>query len=113
MTMALSADADGDQPVVHLSGELDAATVPVLASAVQAQIESGRRHVVLDLGGVTFLDSSGLGQFVSHHKTLRRLGGGLRLANPSSRVMAVLNLTGLDQVFEIYPSVQAALSPEV
>jgi anti-anti-sigma factor len=110
VTIPLSVHADQDLPVVHVTGEIDVASVPVLASALQAQIESGQRHVILDLEGVSFMDSSGLGQLVSHHKALRRLGGGLLLANPSPRVQAVLTITALDQVFHVYPSVGAALA---
>jgi anti-sigma B factor antagonist len=96
-------------PVVRVAAEIDVATAPALDTAMQEQVDAGHDVLVLDLAGVTFLDSSGLGLFVAHHKTLRRRGGSVRLANASSRVLKVLTVTGLDQVFPVYPSVQAAL----
>ena len=73
-------------------------------TSASGQIDDGHEVLVLDLGEVTFLDSSGLGLFVEHHKTLRRQGGCVRIANASPRVLTVLAITGLDDVFQLYPA---------
>lgn len=108
--MVLSIEVDRDFPVVRVAGELDHATVPAVAAPLQEQIENGCSVLVLDLEGVTFMDSSALGLFVSHHKTLQRRHGALRIANAPSRVLAVLTMTGLDRFLAVYPSVEGALA---
>ena len=108
--MAVSVRVDGDVPVVRVSGEIDVATAPALDAAMREQIDDGHRVLVLDMRRVTFLDSSGLGVLISHHKTLRRHHGSLRIANASARVLTVLTITALSDVLTLYPSVPAALA---
>lgn len=108
--MSVSVRHHGDVPVVQVSGEIDVATAPALDAAMREQIDAGHLVLVLDMHRVTFLDSSGLGVLVSHHKTLRRHRGCLRIANASARVLTVLTITALNDVFALYPSVQAALA---
>lgn len=108
--MPLWVEVDRDFPVVHVAGELDQVTAPVLAAAIQIRVDAGHFDLVLDLHKLTFLDSSGLGVLVTQHKALRQRHGRLRIANAPSRVLAVLNLTRLDHVLEVYPSVDAALA---
>ena len=83
-------DAD-NAPVVTLTGELDLSTVPALRGCL-APLEG---RVIVDLRGVSFLDSSGIGALVAARKALSNRGGDLTLRAPSSRVRRVLELTGL------------------
>ena len=109
MNMTLSIDVSRDIPVVRVAGELDHETVPALRAAMQETID-GHRDLILDLHAVTFLDSSALGMCVTHHKTLRKRGGSLRIANASSRALTLLTLSGLNQVLQLYPTLDAALA---
>lgn len=110
--MGFSVEVNPAVPLVRVAGDMDVATVPELDAAIQKRLADGYLVLVLDLAGVTFLDSSGLGVLVSHHKTLRRQSGSLRIANASPRVLAVLSITGLDEVLALYPTVQAALEDD-
>ncbi|MCS7477415.1 STAS domain-containing protein [Umezawaea endophytica] len=94
--------------VVAVVGDVDMNTVPELEDRLVAV---GRPEVplVLDLTGVTFLDSTGLSALVRCHQ--RGLGGGgFRLVVASRAVARPLSLTALDGLLDIYPTVDAALA---
>jgi anti-sigma B factor antagonist len=78
---------------------------------LKALIADGNVHVVLDLGNVGFLDSQGLGALISCLKVLRQVDGSFVLANISEPVEAVLRITRLVRVFDVRPTVEAALCP--
>ena len=71
-------------------------------------INSGDRHIILDLGRVSDVDSAGLGFLVMCFTSVRRAGGELRLAAPSPRVVHALSLTRLDTVFPVFPTTEDA-----
>ena len=89
--------------------------VPLFRQAAVEQLASGCDRLVLDLTNVTFVDSTGLGVLIGICKRMRALGGTLLLVATSAQVLMTLNVTGLDQIFEIHKTVEAALSdrPEV
>lgn len=68
--------------------------------------------VVFDLGGVTVMNSSGLGMLVSSLTTLKKLEAGLRLASVPDKVQSLLTMTHLDTVFTIYETVDDAVAAE-
>ena len=86
---------------ITLLGELDLATAPRLWAAIDAALDNGQRQLELDLSGLRFVDSTGLGVFVRAGKELRSLGGGLTLRNPGERLLTLLEITRLEEVFEI------------
>jgi anti-sigma B factor antagonist len=94
--------------MVTVHGELDAHTAPQVREAVEASITPGAR-VVADLTGVTFLDSTGLGVFVTALKHVREVDGTLDLVITSPRVLKVFELTGLDVVIPIHEEISGAL----
>ena len=75
-----------------------------LRDHVQALIEAGRLDVVLDLSGVTFADSTVVGEIASTHSALHRRGGRLTLLNPSTRMSLLLSVSRLTSVIEIRPT---------
>jgi anti-sigma B factor antagonist len=85
--------------VIRTSGRLNMVAAPRLRELV-AQIvrQDGRSHVVVDLADTDFMDSSGLGALISGLKTARAAGGDLRIARAQTQVLAVLQLTNLDQI---------------
>lgn len=101
----------GDAYVVTLRGEIDAYTSPALRHDLRRLIEDvGVSTLVIDLSAVTFLDSSALGALVGALRRLRERDGGLRIVEPSTTAARIFSLTGLDAVFDLYPTCGAALS---
>lgn len=88
----------------EVSGRVDSTNATELGSAMDKAVDDGKSNLVLDLGGVEYMSSAGLREMVRILKRVKRVGGDLRIANPSERVREVLELAGLDSVFEIYPT---------
>jgi anti-sigma B factor antagonist len=78
------------------------ASGPSLQARVRELLDSGHKNIILDLGGVTFLDSSGLGQLVGSYATAVSRGGEIRLLNLNKRVYDLMQITKLYTVFAIY-----------
>lgn len=91
--------ADG---VIKVTGELDIRTSPRLEHAAGALVDRGG-HVVLDVSGLTFCDSTGLAGLVRLHKRAGAAGGSLVLRAPVARVQHLMSLTGLIRLFVIEP----------
>jgi anti-sigma B factor antagonist len=72
--------------------------------------ESGHKQIVLDLAGVDYIDSAGLGTLVAGAASVRRAGGELKLANLTSRVRDLMQITRLSTLFEVYDSLDKARS---
>ena len=100
--------ADATPPVVAVSGEIDVATAPQLRECLQRVIAQGEPTIVLDLLGVTFLDSTALGVLVGALKRCREAGGDLHIVVADPRIMKIFEITGLTNVFTIVDSLQAA-----
>lgn len=100
----------GAWTVVEVKGEVDLYTAPKLREEILSRVESGDRKIVVDLGDVGFLDSTGLGVLVGALKRLKEQDGTLALVCPQGAVLRVLQITGLDRVFPIHESVDQALA---
>ncbi|GIH12410.1 STAS domain-containing protein [Rugosimonospora africana] len=108
MELSLSArDAEG-YLILDVAGEIDVYTAPQLRERLIALVEGGARHVIVNLDRVEFLDSTGLGVLVGALKRLRGVGGELFLACGQERLLKIFRITGLDRVFTMFPSVEAA-----
>ncbi len=103
----------GGWQVLRLIGEVDVAAAPRLRDRLVQLVITGPAYVVVDLAGVTFIDSMGLGALVSGLKRARAHDGDLRLAAASDHVAKVLSITRLDQAFLVADDVDAALSGTV
>ena len=91
-------------------GRLDVVGAPALKEAVTEAVKDGQPRLIIDLEGVSFVDSSGLGSVVAALKQVRSSKGDLRLAAPNQQVRVVLELTALDRVFPYYATVEEALT---
>jgi anti-sigma B factor antagonist len=111
--LSISRADHGDRTVVHLGGEIDVYTAPLVREKLDEQIQAGRTDLVVDLTEVSFLDSTGLGVLVGRLKLARTRGGSMRLVGTDDRVLKVFAITGLDKVFEIHPDVASALAAGV
>jgi anti-sigma B factor antagonist len=99
---------EGRRAVIGVAGRVTAATAPDLRAAIRRLVEAGRPEIVIDLSGVSFLDSSGLAALVSGLKATREAAGWLRVAAVREEVRSIFTLTMLDRVFSLYPDVVAA-----
>ena len=100
----------GDVTVVMLEGEitLDDGDL-ALGRYIDALVKAGRVKIVLDMGGVTYIDSAGVGMMVSELKLVRSRNGAVRLAQLSTRSDRLLALMKLKIVFEVFESVDDAV----
>jgi anti-sigma B factor antagonist len=90
-------------------GEVDLATVPALAQTLGGVADDQTGDVIVDLTGCRFLDSRGLGALIAIRARLERSHRRLALVLANQSVLRIFQITQLDEVFEIYPSLRAAL----
>ena len=110
MDLQLKVELVGKQQVViTLAGILNAINAMTLKNQIKTLVAEGRKHVIIEMSGVSFIDSSGLAALVSGLKTVRSVDGSLKLAAVSEQPRDVFKLTMLERVFSFYPTPQAAL----
>lgn len=107
--VASSAGETGDIGVLRLSGELDIATSGTLRQSLDALREEGRENLVLDLSGVTFCDSTGLGTVATHARWVMGVGGVLVVCGLRPDVDAVFAISGLSTVLPTAKSLGEAI----
>lgn len=93
-----------------MAGEIDAGTECALRDALTSVLARGIRRVVVDLAGVAFLASSGIGVLMGARRVLAAEGGSLVLAAPRGEVAQILSLTGVGEVIPVAASVADAVA---
>jgi len=99
---------DSNVAVIHGDGRLNMVSAPTLREVVGDVIAAGQNRVVVNLSGVEFMDSSGLGSLVGCLKRARQAGGDLRISAPTAQVAMVLQLSNLDRVLITVESAHTA-----
>jgi anti-sigma B factor antagonist len=100
----------GNVVVFQFQGGLDRGDLPALERHLNEALMAARPHVVVDLAEATFLSSAALGLFVRARKSAQERHGELVIARPSPFVVSVLATLGLDRVFWIHQTADAAIS---
>ncbi len=100
----------GEVTVLSCQGRLTMVGAPTLRSAIDEAVTEGRVHLVIDLVGTPFVDSSGLGALVAGLKRTRQAGGDLRIASAQEQVRMVLDLTNLDRILQPFDTVGDAVN---
>lgn len=95
--------------VVALAGEIDLSNHVALRTALNDLIVNGSVDLVLDLTDVTFMDSTGLGAMIGTRRRVHAFQGSLAIVLTNDAILRVFQVTGLDKVFDLYPSRSAAL----
>jgi anti-sigma B factor antagonist len=95
--------------VLGPKGRLDVESALDLRERMKTLVDGGVSQIVIDLGDVSFVDSTGLGAIISGLKRTRQVGGDLRIARPTREVLTVLELTSLDRVLRPYGSLEEAM----
>lgn len=110
MPLTTSVLYDEGVVLLALEGELDLAVSGLLDAAVDQLLEDRQRLVVIDIGGLSFCDSSGLGALLRSSRRLRAAGGTCLVAGARGPVARLLELTSMEQVISVVPDVQPALA---
>ncbi|MGH2686699.1 MAG: STAS domain-containing protein [Actinomycetota bacterium] len=106
MQLDIHTDALHDRTVVRLEGELDAYTAPRLVACFNDLYAKDVTDLVVDLGGVSFIDSTGLGVLVNAYNAAVERDGTVTLVASDPRVVRVLEMTSLDQLFTVHSSLE-------
>jgi len=108
--LSLSTRTVGDRTVVEVGGEIDVYTAPKLREQLVELVNDGNFHLVVDMEGVDFLDSTGLGVLVGGLKKVRAHDGSLQLVCNQDRLLKIFRITGLAKVFVIHDTAEGALA---
>jgi anti-sigma B factor antagonist len=105
----LTTAKDGHTLVFVLKGSFDIATAPSVRAAL-TDASDGKQDVIVDLTGLEFLDSTGLGALIGAHRRASEKGGFLRLIVGDGPILRLLNITGLIRVLAVYRAFDDALA---
>jgi anti-sigma B factor antagonist len=111
--LCLSHHPADDHMVVEVGGEIDVYTAPRLREKLVELVNAGHYHLVVDMEGVDFLDSTGLGVLVGGLKRVRGHDGSLRIVCTQERLLKIFRITGLTKVFPIHDSIDEAVTQPV
>jgi anti-sigma B factor antagonist len=95
--------------VVAVSGELDLYTAPRLREELLVALSEPLAGLIVDLSGLAFMDSTGLGLLIGAHRRATASGAALRVVCDHPVIVRILHVSGLDQVLAVDPTLEAAL----
>ncbi len=110
MDLTLSTREVDGTTIVAVGGEIDVYTAPKLRDKITELVADGVYTIVIDMEGVEFLDSTGLGVLVGGLKKVRAHDGSLELICTQDRLLKIFRITGLAKVFVIHDSADGALA---
>ena len=108
--VAATEQLENGTPVVSIMGEVDLATVPAFEQTLLGAADDGAGEVIVDLTGCSFLDSRGLGALLAARGRLEHSNRRLALVLSNRSVMRIFQITHFDELFEIYPTLAAAVT---
>ncbi|MDQ2836292.1 MAG: STAS domain-containing protein [Actinomycetota bacterium] len=111
MDLSLSEHAIDQHVILEVRGEVDVHSAPQLRDRLIEVFDAGKSSVVVDLSWLSFIDSTGLGALVAARNHANNLQASLRLVCKTERLLKVFRITGLHEVFQIYPTVALATDP--
>jgi anti-sigma B factor antagonist len=101
----------GDVTVLDMSGKVTIGEGSVaLRTAIRRLLEEGKKRILLNLAGISYVDSSGIGELVSSYTAINKEGGQLKLLNLTQKIQDLLTITKLLTVFDVYDSEADALN---
>ncbi|MFN0179434.1 MAG: STAS domain-containing protein [Gemmatimonadales bacterium] len=107
--MGFTKSTNGQVTIIRVEGQLIVGNRQDLKAMVQDALEGGARKFLIDCGPTGYIDSSGLGALVTISKKIREAGGDLRLAALNDDLRSLFELTKLDSLFHITPTVADGL----
>lgn len=101
----------GDVTILDLKGRIRiGGTTVSLHKSIRCLIQEGKKSILLNLAGVTFIDSSGLGELVASHVSLQAKGGEIKLLQPTESLRELMSVTKLLEVFDVCENESEALA---
>jgi anti-sigma B factor antagonist len=110
MALDIAESVREDVVILTLKGRLTLGESNLVREKIAALSAAGKHNVVVDLGAVDYIDSTGLGILVICFTSLKKQGGALKLVNPNKRNVELLLLTKLHTVFEVFNEDQDAVN---
>lgn len=110
MELSLTSHVVDQGVVVQVGGEVDVFTAPQLREQFAELTRAGHHHLIVDLEGVTFLDSTGLGVLIGALKRVRPHGGSVQVVTTHERIIKVFRITGLTRIFPVHASAEEAIA---
>ena len=108
MELDIKSEKAGNVCVLALNGEVDVYTAPALKEHIVDAVDEGCVDILVDLQGVGFIDSSGLGVLVGALRRVKERSGSIRLVCTRENILKIFRITGLDKVFPIFASLAEA-----
>ncbi|HXD32021.1 MAG TPA: STAS domain-containing protein [Pyrinomonadaceae bacterium] len=101
----------GDVSILDLSGAVRIGEGSIsLRNAIRGLVDGGKNKILLNLAGVKYMDSTGIGELIANYTTVSRGGGHLKLLNLTDKIQDLLVITKLLTVFDVYESESDALN---
>jgi anti-sigma B factor antagonist len=112
MLLRVDVDEREDHALIRAVGEIDASTADSVATAVSEALAAGHRRVLLDLGDMTFIDSTGLGMLVRSHRAADAASARFAVVHPTAQTRKLITVLGLDELLHVHDSPEQALAAE-
>ncbi|MEO6987960.1 MAG: STAS domain-containing protein [Aquihabitans sp.] len=110
MDLRIDVAEHGDWSVLQIRGEIDIATAPRLREQLISLVNDQRYQLVVDMEAVEFIDSTGLGVLIGALKRVRAHDGDLQVVLTNTRILKVFEITQLDTIFRISPTLDAVVA---
>ncbi|HVN02902.1 MAG TPA: STAS domain-containing protein [Bryobacteraceae bacterium] len=110
MSLKINVRESGDVVILDLDGRITIGEeATALRDTIKEMLDGGHRNILLNLANVSYIDSTGLGQFVGSYATVTSRGGQLKLLNLQKKLQELMQITKLITVFETFTGEAAAL----
>jgi anti-sigma B factor antagonist len=109
--MTVNERTSGATTILDLAGNITIGdSADILRDKVRSLLQQGQKQIVVNLAGVSYMDSAGLGELVRSHATATQQGAALKLTNVTKRLQDLLVITKLSTVFDSYDDEAAAIA---
>ena len=109
--MTVNERTSGSTTILDLAGNITIGeNADILRDKVRSLLQQGQKRIVVNLAGVSYMDSAGLGELVRSHATAAQQGAALKLTNVTKRLQDLLVITKLSTVFDSYDDEAAAIA---
>ena len=109
MNFSATIKESGQVSLVHVTGSLTSFEVTGLRTTITSLLQQGRRKIILNLDGLRYLDSSGIGELVRNYMTVIKAGGEMKVVGLKPKVEEIFKVTQLHQIFQEFQDEKEAL----